>query len=649
MTVRGNRTKCLVGLAAALAAAAGLFFALQPRPEPDVPPAARCHAKYEARFPPASLGLGAPRDPYDPDAIAVDARVTTPSGKRLAVPCFWLVPQERYFETHLSEDRSRTAEWERFRPSARGVWCLRFNPREPGVHPFEILVKRKGRERVAWTGAFTASPAREGPHGPLRVAPGGRYFEYATGGFFLPVGENLGWPEEAGSRIYAEWLRRLGEAGGNCGRLWLTHYMAGTTLEWTKKFENPSYAGAGRYNQAAGARVDRILDAAEASGVHLMLCFLSFGDTNWDWKNHPYNKENGGWLEDPEEIFTDARARRAVRNRLRYTVARYGWSDHIWAWELWNEVETSYGYEEKAATEWHREMAAHLKRLDAHGHMISTSYRWTPPWPPNAAYSLPDFAFAQAHSYRWDVLAALPARIGELAEFGKPRLVSEFSIGTSPAQDYARADPAGLHVHDGLWVAPFAGAAGVGMTWWWERYIHPRDLYFHFTGVSRFFKGEDLRAYRPAECAFEVWTEPAPAGAWALASERRVLLWVAAAREIESGFDEGFRYVVTRYARPAEPTEAVVRVEGLPPRPRGTKARAVLWDTVESVPIGEAKTRLDPDGTVRVWIPSFRESVAVKIDFLPRGAAPAPVTPPATMPLRDRFEKRVYSEPGAAP
>ena len=103
MTGRGNRTKCLVGLAAALAAAAGLFFALQPRPEPDVPPAARCHAKYEARFPPASLGLTAPRDPYDPDAIAVDARVTTPSGKRLAVPCFWLVPQERYFEMDLKD------------------------------------------------------------------------------------------------------------------------------------------------------------------------------------------------------------------------------------------------------------------------------------------------------------------------------------------------------------------------------------------------------------------------------------------------------------------------------------------------------------------------------------------------------------------
>jgi len=601
------------------------------------PEHARCGRKFEAFFPPEKLGTGAAANPCDPDEAAVDARVTLPGGREITVPCFWYQKGELYYEKKLSEDRLRSTEWERFRPAGPAGWCLRYNPRAPGAHKVEVLVTKKGARRAAWTGRFTAEKAARAPRGPVEADPGGRYFRFRNGELFFPVGENLGWPEESGSRIYGQWLKKLGAAGGNCGRLWLIHYMAGTTLEWTSKPENRSYEGLGRYNQGAAARVDRILELAEKNGVYLMLCFLSFGDHNWDWEQNPYHVKNGGPLADPREFFTDARARAAFRKRLRYAVARYGWSDHVWAWELWNEVETSQGYEERAVTEWHREMGDYLRTLDVHGHMITTSYRFTPQWTPNNAYEMKTFDFAQAHSYLPDVIDVLPERLAEIARFKKPRLLSEFGIGVLP--DYFDADPAALHVHDGLWAVPFAGGAGAGMTWWWERYVHPRDLYFHFTGISRFMRGEDLRRYKPADCRAEEWRgtlkEPA---ARALAGEGRALVWVAAERAIGTEKNRWRNTVTKRYAR-AEGTVSARVSLAMPAPKKGGRLRAVFYDTIEGVPVGAAWAKVMPKGGVEIQFPPFRDDLAAKVFPVPAGKAAAPVTPPEDMPLRARFEK----------
>ncbi len=614
-----------------------------PPPKP-VPPArstvvfperARCASKFEAFFPPKKLGIGAIANPYDPDEIAVDARVTLPGGREITTPCFWRQEGKLYYERRPSEDRSRSVEWERFRPTGPAGWCLRYNPREPGVHRVEILVTKKDARRVAWTGKFTAGKAARKPRGPVEADPGGRWFRFRNGEFFFPVGENLGWPEESGSRIYGEWLKKLGAAGGNCGRLWLIHYMAGTTLEWTSKPENRSYEGPGRYNQGAAARVDRILELAEKNGVYLMLCFLSFGDHNWAWEQNPYHAKNGGWLADPKEFFTDARAHAAFKKRLRYAVARYGWSDHVWAWELWNEVETSKGYEEKAVADWHRQMGDYLRETDVHGHMITTSYRFTPQWTPNNAYAMKSFDFAQAHSYLPDVIDVLPRRIKELARFKKPRIIGEFGIGVRP--DYFGADPAGLHVHDGLWAVPFAGGAGTGLTWWWERYVHPRDLYFHFTGISRFMKGEDLRGYQPVECTVSVNRGvPSPA-VRALAGKGRALLWAAAGRSIVTATDSRGAAVTRRYARSATVTSARVSLK-LPAPKKGQRLRVVFYDTIEGVPISAAWAKVNK-GWVEIEFPEIRDDLAAKVFPVPAGGAAAPVAPPASMPLRARFEK----------
>jgi hypothetical protein len=70
------------------------------------------------------------------------------------------------------------------------------------------------------------------------------------------------------------------------------------------------------------------------------------------------------------------------------------------------------------------------------------------------------------------------------------------------------------------------GAAGTGMTWWWDSYIHPLDLYHHFAGVAAFFRDEDLAAMKgqPTRADF---AEPAEARVYGLQADDQALLWVS--------------------------------------------------------------------------------------------------------------------------
>jgi hypothetical protein len=520
--------------------------------------AARPYGLLTAAAASGHLGLDEVANPYDPDEVQVDVKIVFPGGTTRTHPAFWYVPMEPFYVTDRSEDNTRVVQWERFRPTADGEWRVRFSPKTEGDFSWHWSVAHRGRKWTREGGNFSASGPPSGT-GPVGLRRGERYFRHANGSSFYPIGENLGWPEEAGSRIYGEWLRRLSEAGGNAARLWLVHYMCGTALEWSPKPVNPGFAEVGRYSQESAARVDLLLAAAERHNIRIILSFFSFGDTNWDWEKNPYSIHKGGWLEGPREFFTDRRARRAVRARLRYAVARYGWSQHVWAWELWNEVETSEGYEEDPVTDWHREMATFLKQIDIHGHLVTTSYRFTPPTTPCAAYGLESIDFINVHTYLPDLMRVFPDRVRAVEKFGRPVVISEFGLDVSP--DYFGADPTGLHLHDGLWAGLFSGSAGAGMTWWWERYVHPRDLYHRFTGISEFMRGRDLNGLVPAASTVIGDAGGPESGHFslALAGRESVLAWVGVRRRIATSAGVR-RPSVSGYSAPKMSRPIVVRV-----------------------------------------------------------------------------------------
>lgn len=620
-TIEAGRD-AVAGLLGALALAAAA-------PGPDALPVLE---RVERSAKPGDLGIEGAPNPYDPDEVRVDAEIVLADGSKATLPCFWYVPCERHFVEAPGDDSKVRRRWERFRPAGEGDWRFRFRPSIPGRHTYAFVVDRGGKRWRKSGGEFNAQASTGPPGGrpgPIRLGRDPRYFADAGGRTFVPIGHNLGWPDESGSEGYAGWLDDLAAAGGNASRLWLVHYYGGTALEWSRSEHNAGYQGAGRFSQEAAARVDRILEAAEGRGVHLMLSFFSFGDHNWDWPENPYNREAGGWLETPAQFFTDARARRSVRNLLRYTVARFGHSPNVWAWELWNEVETSRGYAADAVRDWHREMAAEIRRLDAHGHLVTTSYRFAPPITPCPAYGLPEIDFAQVHLYGPHLLAGLDDAVRATWKFGKPVVAGECGLWVVP--NYFRADPAGLHLHDGAWGAVFAGAAGSGMAWWWERFIHPNGLCFHYTGLARFLEGEDLADART--CTVLLREAPERYFALALKTRRGALGWVGRSREARwAAATAGEESRLESYDCEAGggPVEASLEGDFRGPR------RIVFYDAFDGVPAGETRAAGTEKG-IAFRIPAFRHDTAFKC--VPGGATDSPPLERSPTPIHDRFER----------
>lgn len=92
--------------------------------------------------------------------------------------------------------------------------------------------------------------------------------------------------------------------------------------------------------------------------------------------------------------------------------------------------------------------------------------------------------------------------------FGKPHIVAEFGIGDPTAAK--QEDPRGIYVHNGAtaalavvnltslagcWAALAAASAGTAMTWWWDNYIDPDNLYAVFTGVAAVSKQIDFAQF----------------------------------------------------------------------------------------------------------------------------------------------------------
>ncbi len=103
-----------------------------------------------------------------------------------------------------------------------------------------------------------------------------------------------------------------------------------------------------------------------------------------------------------------------------------------------------------------------------------------------AVWADPNIDYAQIHHYdtaddQSYVLASITDSLG--ASAGKPVIVGEFGF---PDQIFStQNDPRGVNLHNSLWSSVFSGALGAASTWWWDNYVDPSNLYYHFGPVSR--------------------------------------------------------------------------------------------------------------------------------------------------------------------
>ncbi|HEV2481595.1 MAG TPA: DUF5060 domain-containing protein [Puia sp.] len=429
------------------------------------------------------------QNPYSQDDIALDMLVTAPSGKKLTVPCYYVDGAS----------------------GARSHWKARFLPQEKGRYKYRFALKQKDHTTTAETHSFDSKGADEqgtkpsdaqpapGSAGQAVRSPNGRGilhlkddwgFVFDNGQPFRGIGENICWEsrsrddskffpglnEDSIKYNYERMLPLLVAHGGNFFRTWMCRWNL--PIDWKSGFNNNRYKPSDEYfNPSAVAKLDRLVDLCDSLGLHMMLT-LGPG---------AYMQSEGGVATSAADFFVNPAAKQKYRDRLRYIVARWGYSPAIGAWEFFNEVDNvQFGNRNnpiKAAVivQWHDEMSTYLKQLDPYGHLVTTSISHRDL---AGLDNLAHIDFNQKHIYR--ATRTIPATIiAYTRNFGKPYVIGEFSYEwdwNKNFDDFAAGMDSDFK--RGLWYGLFSPTPILPMSWWWE-YFDKRGTDVYIKNVRR--------------------------------------------------------------------------------------------------------------------------------------------------------------------
>jgi hypothetical protein len=259
---------------------------------------------------------------------------------------------------------------------------------------------------------------------------------------------------------YEYMLPSLAKHGGNFYRTWICPWNL--PIDWKQGFNSRRYTNSDEYyNPSAVKALDRLVTLSDSLGLYIMLT-LGPG---------AYEIRNGGYAASAADFFVNPLSKAMYKNRLRYLVARWGYSTSIGVWEFFNEVDNVQFSNRKAPisaesiTQWHDEMSTYLKSIDLYHHVVSTSISHRDIQGLN---SLPNMDINQKHIYK--NTAIIPATLVKYEQdYQKPYVIGEYGyeydwqknfnlFSGEMDSDYKR----------GLWYGLFSPTPILPMSWWWE-------------------------------------------------------------------------------------------------------------------------------------------------------------------------------------
>ena len=434
-----------------------------------------------------SLDISARYDnPFDPDDVNVEATFISPSGKVIRIPGF----------IYQDFTRSLVRISEKLEKSGRETWKVRFSPSEEGRYEYSVTVRDRTGQVTSEKRSFTVHASKR--DGFIHRSPAAcNYLTFDSGKDYFAVGENVAWSSQYRQTYdYERYFDKLSQNGCNYSRIWSVSWGLG--LEWSPNDPNAKdgYGGIGRYSHENSWRLDRVFHMAEERDIHLMVALGNYGDLMiekgyWNeqrWDYNPYNTAHGGPCASPRDFWTKKEAKDFYKKRLRYIIARWGYSTSLLSLEFWNEV--------AAPKEWVEEMANYIKEIDPYRHLVTISLGS----PPSADYrdfriwDLDGIDIVQLHLYGYtgSLRDHVPEIISDcftkVQRFRKPFLVGEFGIDSGKDDKYYDKAGKGVNLHNGLWAAACSGSFGGAMNWWWDTYVEKKDLYYHYRALSNFVK-----------------------------------------------------------------------------------------------------------------------------------------------------------------
>ena len=437
-------------------------------------------------------------NPFDYSKIKVYAAFTSPDGKEnITAIAFWYREYTLILDTSIS-----TSDWvldgevngkELAQASGDYEYRIRFQPSMAGVWQYKIYVEVEDGIFEELSDEVEVKETEEEYKGYIRIDKSNNHtFIYDDGTTFMPIGENMGWWSNDSRKTYDYyyWFLNANKNNMNIARIWMAPW--GFCLHWGKSI----YDLSDRLNYAA--RLDKVLDYADQFDMYIMLTLLNHGQfsaqTDPKWNENPYNKANGGILTKPEDFFKNKEAKDVYKNELLYIIGRYGYSDNIMCWELFNEVDwtDSASLNSLNIKNWHKEMGEFIRMNDSYEHLITTSYKTEQ----GSSFTLDIIDFVCPHSYGYagkNICDTLPEVLDRLYDqYNKPVLHAEIGIDWQNGQNNYRLDPKGINLRQNSWAGMMGGGAGGAMNWWWDSYVHPYNLYYQFAGAGAYAKLMDL-------------------------------------------------------------------------------------------------------------------------------------------------------------
>ncbi|KAJ3436751.1 hypothetical protein M0812_18818 [Anaeramoeba flamelloides] len=421
-------------------------------------------------------------NPFDYSAVHYEIQFLQDSSIKAQVESFWF------------QDYSRTKNpdgTEKLTVNGQPMFVARWSYQNVKAYEYRVKLFDSSNNGNVVCDNLCPSCSQVSQVGVIKVGNNKKYFQDPkTQETYFPIGENVCWSVKNNTYDYDNWFNKLVSKGsGNYARLWLSPFSSFT-------LENLS-TGLGKYSLTNTWRLDYVVSLAEKLMMRLMICIESFNSYRSTppysyWPTNPYNSVNGGPLTNAKDFFSNEEAKKYFKNRLRYLVARYGYSFNILSWELFNEVDLTDDFGDSSqhyiVKNWHAEMSNYIKFLDINKHMVTTSFSLSINDP--EIYQLDEIDYSQSHTYGADDVAANALALSnyKVNAYKKPSYIGEFGISGSP--DYTvKTDPTGIHIHNGAWSGVVTGLAGIQLTWWWDSFIDPLNLYHIWKPISGFVKG----------------------------------------------------------------------------------------------------------------------------------------------------------------
>lgn len=401
-------------------------------------------------------------NPYMQEEVALDMLIVTPSGKEQVLPCYFVSEKERNIS----------------------CWKARYAPQESGLYQYKIQLIKKGKKKT--TSKTSSFEVVKSKNPGFLHAKSDWILEFDNGRPFRGIGENICWEsrdeddskffkrlhEKAELYNYDYLLTEFAKNGGNFFRTWMCSWNL--PIDYKGPFNNARYTQSDEYyNPSALARMDYLVELSESLDLYIMLTLGQGG----------YLTSDRGVVDNAEDFFISKKARAWYKNRLRYIVARWGYSTSIAMWEFFNEVDNVQFQNKnnpingKVIADWHDDMSAYMKQIDPYRHIVTTSISHRDI---EGLNSIKNIDINQKHIY--NNTSSIPAEIERyVQEFGKPYIIGEFSREWDWSKNFDDfSHEMDVDFKRGVWYGLFSPTPVTPMSWWWE--------YFDVRGLTPYYR-----------------------------------------------------------------------------------------------------------------------------------------------------------------